>query len=62
MTLLAFVAIAWLSLALPFGVLLGRAMQIADRSGGIASVALSVPDFIPAHVLASVAAQDDRQP
>ncbi|TYP87198.1 hypothetical protein [Blastococcus xanthinilyticus] len=54
MTTLALVASAWVALALPVGVLLGRGIRTADQREQVAGS--PVPDFIPAEVVASVAA------
>jgi hypothetical protein len=61
MSALLVIAIAWGGLALPVGLLLGLAVRVADRHQQAASLRWSVPDFIPAEVLASVAAADGRR-
>ncbi|MGY1802941.1 hypothetical protein ACI78T_06645 [Blastococcus sp. SYSU D00922] len=60
MTWLLLVAFAWTAFALPVGLLLGRAMRVADRRDDAARLESRVPDFIPAEVFVAVAAQQRR--
>jgi hypothetical protein len=60
-TALLLIAVVWTVLALPFGVLLGRAVRLADRNDEAARARSIVPDFIPPEVLASVAARQRRE-
>jgi len=55
MTWLLLIALAWVALALLVGVLLGRSVRLADRRQAVATA--TVPDYIPADVLESVASQ-----
>lgn len=61
MTALLLIAFAWMALALPFGLLLGRGMRLADQRELRDGATGLVPDFIPADMLASVAAQQRRR-
>lgn len=61
MTVLVFIAFAWLALALPVGLLIGRGLRIADRQHEVARLQSIVPDFIPEDVLESVAAGQRRR-
>ncbi|MFL6097206.1 MAG: hypothetical protein ACJ71Y_17275 [Blastococcus sp.] len=61
MSVLLVIAIAWVALSVPVALLLGRALRVADRREQAASLRPMVPDFIPAEVLASVAAADGRR-
>ena len=57
MHLLLILALTWTLLSVPVGLVIGRAMRIADRREAELSRSSSpVPDFIPDEVLASVAA------
>ncbi|GAA3180926.1 hypothetical protein GCM10010531_38860 [Blastococcus jejuensis] len=57
MHLLLILALTWTLLSVPVGLMIGRAMRIADRRDAEATRPSSlVPDFIPDEVLASVAA------
>ncbi|TFV92698.1 hypothetical protein E4P40_02005 [Blastococcus sp. CT_GayMR20] len=60
MTWLLLVALAWTALALPFGLLLGRGMRVADRRDAV-RLQSRIPDFIPAELLAAVAAQQRQR-
>jgi hypothetical protein len=55
MTWLVLMAFAWVALALPAGVLLGRSVRHADHREAVAKT--TVPDYIPADVIAAVASR-----
>jgi hypothetical protein len=55
MTWLLLIALAWVALALLVGVLLGRSVRLADHRQEVANT--TVPDYIPADVIAAVARQ-----
>lgn len=61
MTWLVLIAFAWVALALPAGLLLGRGIRIADRRDAAARSDALVPDFIPDELVAAVAAQQRRR-
>jgi hypothetical protein len=56
MSWLLVVGVAWAALSLPAGMVLGRVVRTADRFEQAADRHPVVPDYIPAEVLASVAA------
>ena len=58
MSLLLMIGAAWVALAVPAGLLLGRGIRVADDREVAAGRHPVVPDFIPADVLESVAAPD----
>jgi hypothetical protein len=58
MVLLLSAATAWLALAVPFGLLLGRGIRTADHRDTALRLSTIVPDFIPDGVLAAVAAHE----
>jgi hypothetical protein len=47
------IGIAWVLLALPVALLIGRKLRYADRRE-LAERPLPIPDFIPAHVLTAL--------
>jgi hypothetical protein len=51
------VALTWTLLALPIALAIGRGLRIADRRDAAARRLPTVPDYIPADVLASVSAR-----
>jgi hypothetical protein len=57
MTWLLLIAIAWVALALPIGLLVASGMRLADQRDQVSRLRTTVPDYIPADVIASVAAQ-----
>ena len=61
MVLILAAAAAWLALAVPFGLLLGRGMRTADHRDTALRLSTVVPDFIPEGVLAAVAAQEQHR-
>ncbi len=55
MTWLLLIALAWVALALPLGILIGRSVRLADHRATVATT--TVPDYIPAEVIDAVASR-----
>jgi hypothetical protein len=63
-TFIVLIAIVWLALALPVGLLIGGGIRLADGRDPVVRrwhlTSSSIPDFVPDEALAVVAAQRRR--
>jgi hypothetical protein len=57
MPLLLLIALAWVALALPLALLVGRVVRMADQREEAARLAPTLPDFEPADLLGAASVQ-----
>jgi hypothetical protein len=56
---LLLIALLWVALAVPFALLIGRGLRIADQRDEAARTSVCVPDFVPAEWVGPVPSRPD---
>ena len=56
---LLLIVLLWVALAVPFALLIGRGLRIADQRDGAARASVRIPDFVPAEWLRPIPSRPD---